>query len=331
MGVRESIDRSRSFGEPLGESDSRVAQAETASTAPRAWFGTDSHDRPVAYFEIGDDRMQPFAVSQVIEVTPVEATIGSPPETVHAAKVVCHEPRLDDVFVAFMDDVLTQLGPQGSVDVLVRSAAEWRNLLRVANQGMSAAAATGLYGELRFLEELVTQHGPQTVATWQRDGNDVHDFIGEAVRVEVKTSPFQNQHSVTIHGLKQLEPPAVGDLFLAVAEIEKHGAGETIDEVVDRLLDRGVPLGPFIDKLAIGGFVRGMGSGDGDLTFTLRSWRFWQIYANSPVLTASAVGEEVAESVSNVQYSMLLSALGESSESFDWDLFAQTTSEHTEG
>lgn len=159
----------------------------------------------------------------------------------------------------------------------------------------------------------------------------MHDFIGEAVRVEVKTSPFQNQHSVTIHGLKQLEPPVGGNLFLAVAEIEKHGAGETIDEVVDRLLDRGVPLGLFIDKLAAVGFVRGMGSGDGDLIFTLRSWRFWQIDATSPVLTARAVGEEIAESVSNVQYSMQLSALGDSSESFDWSLFAQTTSDIMEG
>ena len=125
MGVRDAMRRSRSFGEPLGESDARVAQAETVDDAPRAWFGTDSHDR-----------LQPFAVSQVIEVTPVAATIGSPPDAVLVAKVICHEPRLNDVFLAFMDDVLSQLGPQGSVDVLVRSASEWRNLLRVAQQGM---------------------------------------------------------------------------------------------------------------------------------------------------------------------------------------------------
>lgn len=331
MGVRDAMRRSRSFGEPLGESDARVAQAETVDDAPRAWFGTDSHDRPVAYFEIGDDRLQPFAVSQVIEVTPVAATIGSPPDAVLVAKVICHEPRLNDVFLAFMDDVLSQLGPQGSVDVLVRSASEWRNLLRVAQQGMGVSNATGLYGELRFLEELVAHHGPDILATWQRDGNDVHDFIGDVVRVEVKTSPFQNQHSVTIHGLKQLEPPEVGDLFLAVAEIERRGSGETIDAVVERLLDRGVALDAFTDKLAAAGFVRGMSAADETLTFTLRAWRYWLIDACSPVLTTRLVGSDVAESVSDVKYSIHLSALGDPVDNFDWNLFDSPASELKEG
>lgn len=331
MGVWETLEQARSFGEPLGASEARVALAETPSEEHRAWFGTDVHDRPVAYFEIGADQLQPFAISQVIDVTPVGTTIGSPPENVLTAKVTCREPRLDNVFLAFMEEVTSKLGSRSSVDVLVSCAAEWRNLLRVAKQGLSAAAAAGLYGELRFLENLIAHVGPASVSLWQREGKDVHDFIGDAVRVEVKTSSFQKQHSVTIHGLKQLEPPTAGALLLAVAEVEKHGAGETLDMVVNRILDRGAPLDVLTEKLEAAGFVRGMGSGEDAPTFSLRSWRFWSITDRSPVLTSTAVGEHISSSVSDVTYSLQLSGLGEPSTEMDWQLFQLNNSVPEEG
>lgn len=322
MSVRQTIAQAQTLGEPLGEGEARVAQATVPRDGPRAWFGTDFNDRPVAYFEINLGELQSFAVSQVIDVAPVSTTIGDPAETVVTAKVTCREARLDDVFVAFMDDVTSQLGQQrSSVDVLVSSAGEWRNLLRIAKQGLSDSAAGGLYGELRFLEDLVGQLGPSGVDTWQRDGRNVHDFIGAGVRVEVKTSAFQNRHSVTIHGLKQLEPANTGKLILAVAEIEKHGGGEHLDTVVDRILDKGVPLDVLTDKLEEIGFVRGMGKVEGAPTFSLQSWRFWEISHDSPVLTTSAVGDHVATAVSDVQYSLQLSALGQASEEFEWQLF----------
>lgn len=325
MSVRETIALAQKLGQSIGENEARVAPVDTNSAGQRAWFGTDQFDRPVAYFEVGDQSLAPFAVSQVIEVFPVSTTIGNPPESVETAKVTCKEPRLDDVFIAFMDEVASQLDTRSSVDVLLSCAAEWRTLLRIAKSGMSKEAATGLYGELRFLEELIVQNGPAAISAWQRDGKDIHDFVGDATSVEVKTSTFQNQHTVTIHGLKQLEPPANGTLWLAVAEVDRHGTGETIDAVVDRILDLGVPLDLIKAKLEAVGFVRGMHISDEPLLLTLRSWRFWPIDKTSPVLTTRTVGEEISTAVSNVRYSLHLGALGEAAEVFDWTQVLRTT------
>ncbi|MBB3668525.1 PD-(D/E)XK motif protein, partial [Garicola koreensis] len=157
--------------------------------------------------------------------------------------------------------------------------------------------------------------------TWQKDGQDIHDFIADDVRVEVKTSAFQNRQAVSIHGLKQLAAPESADLVLAVAEIEKHGNGETLDDVVDRILDQGTELGMMSEKLAAAGFVRGMTSADEEQRFTLRSWRYWEITGGLPVLNLEAVGAEVALAISDVRYSLNLSSLGESRETFDWSRF----------
>lgn len=321
MSVRSTMEQARGLGSVLGEREARVALSPEHAEGRRAWFGTDARERPVAYFEIGDQKLTPFAVSQVIDVVPVETVIWDRSEEVRAAKVTCRDARLDNVFIAFMDDVTSQLGERNAVDVLVSSASAWRNLLRVVKQGLSDSASAGLYGELRFLEELVRHCGAEAIETWQRDGHDVHDFIADRVRVEVKTSSFQNRQVVSIHGLKQLDVPMTGSLFLAVAEIEKHGEGEQVDIVVDRLLEAGVPIDVFTQKLEAAGFVRGMSTLDGGPAFALISWRFWAITDQSPVLSTRTVGSDVTTAIGDVQYTLNLSALEGGVSEFDWTTF----------
>lgn len=321
MSAEQTIDRAKNSGVSLGEDEARVALHPGNVPGHRAWLGIDFRDYPVAYFESIDQEVSSFAISQVIDVESVDTVIGQPPEHVRTVKVTCRDARLSGVFIAFMDDVISQLGAAGAVSVLTNSAASWRNLLRLAKQGLSDAAAAGLYGELMFLNELIFQSGPAYLETWQKDGQDVHDFIADDVRVEVKTSAFQNRQAVSIHGLKQLAVPESADLVLAVAEIEKHGNGETLDDVVDRILDQGAELGMMSEKLAAAGFVRGMTSAEEEQRFTLRSWRYWEITEGLPVLNLEAVGAEVALAISDVRYSLNLSSLGESRETFDWSRF----------
>lgn len=321
MSVRETIDQAQGLGTILGESEARVALHPQSTSGARIWLGTDFDERPVAYFEVHHKQGSSFAVSQVIDVEPVESVVGNPPEAVRALKVICREPRLTDVFIAFMDDVIDQREDGDIADILANSAASWRNLLRIAQRGLSDASAIGLYGELRFLEDLIDNRGAASLETWQRDGQDVHDFISKNVRVEVKTSTFRNRHSVTIHGLRQMEAPSGGQLFLAVAEVEVHGNGETLDDVVERLLDKRADVAVLTEKLAMMDFVRGMSLMSAQHRFSLRSWRFWEITDQSPILSSRVITPEIAAAMSDLRYSLNLAAVGQPEESFDWSKF----------
>src|SRR5699024_923206 len=148
----------------------------------------------------------------------VETTVGDEAD-LKTAKIICRDDRLNDVFLSLIEDVVSQLGTRGSLSVLLSSVAAWRRLLQIVDNGLSEAAAAGLYGELRFLEELVENCGPQQVNIWQISENDVHDFIGTDIRAEVKTSSFQNR---TVHGLKPLDAVSGADRILAVAEIQRR-------------------------------------------------------------------------------------------------------------
>lgn len=320
MTARETLARARSAGNLLGESDAKVAAASTLRSEHRAWLGVNGSGRTVAYFEIGGRDFSPYAVSHVIEVTPVEVSIGDPAEDVKVAKVVCDDSRLDAVFVQFMDDVISKLSDQHPIDALVGCAADWRHLLRVAKDGLSDAAMAGLFGELCFLSDAVRRTGPAAVRLWQRDPQDVHDFTAEQVHVEVKTSKFQNRQAITIHGLNQMRLPQTARLVLAVAEVEKGPSGKRIDDVVDAIISLGVSADELTDKLAAYGYVKGMNGPDSDLGFDIRSWRFWEIVDDSPVVSSTVLDDETVAAISDVTYSLSLAALGEPSDTFSWEL-----------
>lgn len=323
MDLHGVLSRALEYGRWLGENDARVAAVPGLEPGHRVWFGADHTGRRVAYFEIGTERFDSFAVSKVLEVTPVDTKIEGDESHVRAAKVICRDDRLNDVFIALMEDVVSKLGPSSSLRVLLNSIATWRRLLQLAGQGMSNEAAAGLYGELRFLEELVDRRGPQAIEVWQVNANDIHDFVDSRLRVEVKTSSFQNHHAVTIHGLKQLDAQGEDVLYLAVAEVQTGAQPDSLDGVVNRLLEGQVDPELLSRKLEERGFTRGMSSvASTDQTFSVQSWRFWQISPDSPVLSASRVGTAVASAVANVTYSLNLSSLGEADTAMNWELFS---------
>ncbi|MGO1414219.1 PD-(D/E)XK motif protein [Agrococcus casei] len=316
----EVLAEARADGVMLSGNEATVRLAEI-DESPRIWLGYLHEGLPVAYFESSTGTEVDFSVSQVISVRSVvvddETDSGIP---IPAVRVMCHDARLDRVFCFFIDEVRERIRDGAiAVDVIQSSAAAWRSLLQIATSELSDSQAAGIYGELRFLLAAVEAIGPDAIDAWQRSPHDMHDFTTERSRVEVKASAFQNRSAVTIHGLRQLEPPASGTLTLAVAEIQKHG-DESISDVADRLRGLGVRDDVLIERLRDAGYVDGMLGSEG-FSFTLRSWRYWEIDSETPVLNRSAVHESVADAVASLSYSLNLSALGVADTEFDFHRF----------
>lgn len=304
-------------GETLQLNEAQVERIAGLSKPHRAWQGEDDRGRQVVYFEDGSGTSKSFSISRVITVDQQKVRIEESGETVDSVKVTCHDAQLARVFFGFMNQVRDRIS-QGvdAMRVITDSASEWRSLLQLATSEISEPAAAGLYGELRFLESAIDEQGASALESWQRSEQDVHDFIAEDARVEVKTSAFQNRAAVTVHGLKQLEPPAGATLTLAVAEVQRHG-GETIDQVVERIRSMGVDHEAFLEKLHGAKFVPGM-PGAADHTFSLLGWRFWEITPDSPVLRRSSLPQATADAIGGLSYTLDLGALGAARAEFDF-------------
>lgn len=297
--------------------EATVSRVPGLGTPHRVWFGFDNENLAVAYFECLEDKALTFSVSEAILVKGAVVDDEHSGDRVATIKVSCLDRKLIEVFYGFMDDVIAKFEPQTDVlQSLVSAAAEWRSLLQIASSPFSESRAIGLYGELRFLEEAINELGPSALDLWQRSERDVHDFIANDARVEVKCSSFQDRATVTIHGLRQLQPPIKSTLTLAVAEMQKHGS-ESIDDVLARIIAMDTDLEKLNQKLLLSKYVMGMPSA-GEYKFDLLSWRFWEITAGLSVLNKSAVEEHIANAVSSVSYALNLSAIGVPKHKFDF-------------
>lgn len=304
-------------GQQLLGNEAQVSAVASRSEPHRAWFGKDSEERPVAYFEVAGNITSEFSVSRVIDVRTLTVDPDDDDGEVQTLKLTCHEPKLADVFYAFMDEVLSRTADGSStVDVITAAASEWRSLLQVATAELSESAAAGLYGELRFLEAALQALGPSALDHWQRSEQDIHDFVADGTRVEVKTSVLQNRSAVTVHGLKQLEPPMDATLTIAVAEVQRHG-GEGLDAVIDRIQEFSIDRQKFQSKLLGAKYVQGMPGGS-EHTFTLLSWRYWDVTDETPVLNVSSLPQVTVDAISAVGYTLDLGALGPADERFDF-------------
>lgn len=291
--------------------DYRLLEGLRQRSGGRVWFGLDSRGTRAVMFETTaeDGPVGSYSVSRVIQVSPRRILAAGGEET-PVIRLLCDDPQMSDPFMTFVVDVL-QKETEGApiIRAIAQAAREWRELLSRAAGGLSGQEALGLYGELLFLERLVSDLGPGALGMWSGDSMGRHDFVGSNGSVEVKSTRRQDQASVSVHGLTQLLPPEKGFLVLAVAEIDESGGGEAIGQITERLESLGCA------SVKLRGALYGMGwkpdEEERAPRFALRGWRWWKIDSSSPVLSTASVSQEIADAVSGLRYRLSLAALGD--------------------
>lgn len=289
--------------------------------AGRVWLGQDAADQLVAFIEYDGSRMQAFDVSQIITVS-AEQILNETDDEVRAVQIRCLDAKLDEVFFTFLADVIAEVDRGNGVIQAVRGTADdWRSLLAVARRGLGEQQLAGLFGEVTILNRATEALGPAALGLWTGPDRNRHDFVGPEAAIEVKTSSLQNRQSVSIHGLRQLEPSEGATLTLAVVEAEAHPQGRTVADLASDAVAMGVDPTELRDKLAASDFIAGMPGSD--VRFKVVSVRYWEIEADTPVLRRSLLDDSVVNAISDLRYSLQLSALGpHSANEFDFSRLA---------
>lgn len=154
--------------------------------------------------------------------------------------IACRKAHLHDLFCTIALEMLAAIAEtpdtpdRAAISVLDR----WRDLLaRERSDGPSVETLMGLYGELWHVRA-IAQHDPNAVSVWHGPAGNSHDLRLGPLAVEIKTTR-KTGWRISIAGLHQLQIPEGGKLFLSVFRIEAGGAGESIKDVVDTLIDLG--------------------------------------------------------------------------------------------
>jgi hypothetical protein len=158
-------------------------------------------------------------------------------------RVILTQPEMNTVFASFADDVLDAVAQAptdtAAVSTLVSRFRHWQWLLAGQNpDGLSEAAAQGLYGELWSLGTIALPSlGPAAVAGWTGPARDDTDFQFRQVAFEVKTTTAHHPPTVRITSERQLNPVPFGSFYLVSLSLDqvRGGSGESLNDRVDQI------------------------------------------------------------------------------------------------
>lgn len=194
---------------------------------------------------------------------------------------------------------------------LERIIDDMRAALRPLAPDLSMAEQIGLFGELWVLSNvLLPTIGTRVSHLWSGPESERHDFVGQGVHVEVKTTT-RSEPKHEISRLDQLKAPASKRLLFVSVMLEKSlGGDETladrVDEVREKLGSDGRALDVFDSRLAQLGWHEGLRQTGALLRFTFRDVHVFEVTDNFPRLPDDYVPPP---GVTGIRYSINVSSL----------------------
>lgn len=170
-----------------------------------------------------------------------------------------------------------------------RIISDMRAALRTLVPDLSTAEQIGLFGELWVLSNiLIPTLGTRACHLWSGPESERHDFVGQAVHVEVKTTT-RSEPKHEISRIDQLRAPLGKRLLFVSVMLERSlGGDETlanrIDEVREKLGTDGHALDVFDSRLAMLGWHEGLRQTGDLLKFTFRSVHVFEVASSFPRL-----------------------------------------------
>ena len=166
---------------------------------------------------------------------------------------------------------------------------DMRAALRTLAPDLGATEQIGLFGELWVLSNvLFPTLGTRVCHLWSGPENERHDFVGQGVHVEVKTTT-RSEPRHEISRLDQLRVPADKRLLFISVMLERSlGGDETLADLVDEIREKletdGHALDVFDSRLSQIGWHEGLRQTGALLRFTFRDVHVFEVAESFPRL-----------------------------------------------
>jgi hypothetical protein len=218
---------------------------------------------------------------------------------------VCVDVAFAEVFVQLCAELIDTLaGAPTPANELRVQLDRWRRLFSTDRDRLSPQALSGLYGELSQLRALVIENGGTAFDSWIGPTGAVHDFRVGDCAIEVKTSTTRVGRRVSISSVEQLASPSGVDLYLSFLGLRLDPAGESVPQLLEALVDLGIPRIDLLERVAPIGYHPEHSAGYEEQRFLVHEWLLYDVSSPAfPRITEqSFVGSKVPPGVASVSY-----------------------------
>jgi hypothetical protein len=230
--------------------------------------------------------------------------------------LILNDPVFQDIFSTLCSDIFqTALGEPTQI-ALVRSIRNrlemWKQFLDIYGfQGLSAEYQRGLYGELRFLRDvLIPLAGiEKAVNSWKGPFRLNPDFQISGIGIEVKTSIAKQHQKIPVASEQQLDDSGLQALYLFHLSIrEIDGKGETLPGIINQIRElicsQNGPVNEFEVHLFRAGYLNKHQAKYENRGYVDRESHIFRVIGGFPRI----IENDLKNGVGDVQYTIDLSA-----------------------
>lgn len=195
------------------------------------------------------------------------------------------------IFTPLVNQIFSGIYVQGrnSIDAVIETIEEFRGALKPIKPDLTISEQIGLIGELWVLSNVLLPNiGSRSCFLWSGPNSERHDFIGETVHFEVKTTTkSEDRHEIS--RMDQLRAPVGKKLIFASIQLEKTDGGEMtiatlVDDVMLALGTDGRAIAAFEDRLSRLRWHDGLRQSSELKKFALRDAQFFEVEGSFPRL-----------------------------------------------
>ncbi len=304
---------------------SKIAQPETGFNVTRVdpehphnfFWGKDQAGSCLMLLEINKE-FTSFLIKRSIDLKGVKTDIRHNESTEECFFVLTLQRREDsDIFYRLCRDLIEHTkkikGQKTALEIIHTRLQRWKSFLsRKRSPLLTEHEIQGLYAELEFLKNLLSQNEEQLVVLegWKGPLGGPHDFVLGNYAVEVKSTSKSTANSIRISSENQLVTH-LDRLFLQVfslAVFHDSGHGLSLNQIVTEvrnLIRESGNRDLFDNRLIEAGYME---SQDYDFPcFSVTSQKTFEVRDGFPRITP----DTIAEGLTNVSYDLMLSSLND--------------------
>ena len=203
------------------------------------------------------------------------------------------------LFSPLASEILNAVTVQGrnpwkAANTIIRA---WQSAWRPTTPEMSKTVQVGLFGELLTLEKImIPALGPESIHLWSGPEAERHDFVGNKIHLEVKTTR-KSRHEHEISRIDQLSTPADRKLIVVSLLLEESIAGAEsvatkMDDILDLIRSNAAASDAFMAKMIRVGWSDELRRSGQLLRFHLRGSHIYEVNKRFPCLPAGFVPSE---------------------------------------
>lgn len=208
--------------------------------------------------------------------------------------VFCTDAACEDIFLHFMDDLvshlLAELTEEGGTRTFLARVGLWqRFFIGGGGDYLSDEAQIGLIAELLQLRDLlIPTVGPSAaVDAWKGPEGSPQDFVLPPCALEVKCSRSKAGGRISISNEQQLDERPFPHLVLTHVAVSAGGGvnpslGDIVAEVRALLATTGLPLGVFNDRLLSAGWIDAHAGRYSETRYLVRDVRYFEVRDDFP-------------------------------------------------